>query len=678
MKDFKKRNFYIRGLKKMKFIYRIALVLIIIIVFTNNVSIKIPITTNFPIVGEIPHALAADNLNGLKGEYYDNNDLTGLKFTRIDSTVNFNWGSGSPGSLIGENTFSVRWTGMIKPKYNEVYTFYMNSDDGVRIWIDGQLIIDKWAAQASELISLPINLKAGQSYKIRIEYYEDYGGAAAILQWASTSQTKQVVPQSQLYPPQDSPGTGLKGEYYNNSDLTGLKLTRIDANVNFNWGENAPHDSIGADNFSVRWTGTVKPQYSESYTFYINSDDGVRLWVDGKLIIDKWKVQASELTSLPISLSSGQNYDIRIEYFENTVGAAAILKWSSASQVKQVIPQNVLYPPQGVQGVGLAGEYYNSMDLSNLKMCRTDPSINFNWGANSPDPNMKSDSFSVRWRGTLEAKYSESYTFYVNVDDGVRLWIDGQLILNQWGDQSAQFASSKINLIAGNHYDIQLEYYENSGGAAISLLWGSLSQMKEVVPQMYLYPPVELQGVGLMGEYYNNMDLTELKTIRTDGKVDFSWGNGSPDPGIGEDTFSVRWTGYIKPKLSETYTFYADSDDGVRVWVNDQLIIDKWITQASEITSLPIYLTAGFKYRIRVEYFENGGGASFRLSWSSNNQVKETVPQSQLYLPPVSYAPLEYHYDSNGRLDYIRYPNSDIVRYYYDSNGNLKMKIKSY
>lgn len=661
----------------MKFINRIALVLIIIIVFTNNGSIKLPITNNLPIVGETPHALAADNLNGLKGEYYDNNDLTGLKFTRVDSTVNFNWGSGSPGSLIGEDTFSVRWTGMIKPKYSEVYTFYMNSDDGVRIWIDGQLIIDKWAAQASELISLPINLKAGQSYKIRIEYYEDYGGAAAILQWSSTSQSKQVIPQSQLYPPQDGLGTGLKGEYYSNSDLTGLKFTRIDANVNFNWGENAPHDSIGADNFSVRWTGTVKPQYSESYTFYLNADDGVRLWIDGKLIIDKWKAQASELTSSPISLSSGQNYDIRIEYFENTVGAAAILKWSSTSQVKQTVPTNVLYPPQEVQGMGLVGEYYNNTDLSSLQLSRSDPNVNFNWGANSPDPNMESDTFSVRWRGTIKAKYSENYTFYVNADDGVRLWIDGQLILNQWQDQSAQIESSKINLIAGNQYNIQLEYFENLGGAAINLLWESPSQIKEVVPQNYLYSPIEVQGVGLRGEYFNNLDLTEPKNILTNGILDLNWGNDSPDYFIGKDKFSVRWTGYVKPKSSGAYTFYANSDDGVRVWVNNELIVDKWVTQASEIASLPIYLTAGLKYPIRIEYFENDGLASFRLSWSSNNQIKEIVPQSQLYLPPLLSTPVQYHYDLNGRMDYIIYPNSDIVRYYYDSNGNLKMKIKN-
>ncbi|MEK3794169.1 PA14 domain-containing protein [Paenibacillus sp. FSL R7-0204] len=94
-------------------------------------------------------------------------------------------------------------------------------------------------------------------------------------------------------------------------------MTRIDANVNFGWGLGSPDASIEPDTFSVRWTGSIKAKYSEVYTFHVIADDGVRLWVDGRLILDKWVTQASELTSLPITLKAGQNYDIRLEYFEN-------------------------------------------------------------------------------------------------------------------------------------------------------------------------------------------------------------------------------------------------------------------------------------------------------------------------------------------------------------------------
>ncbi|MBP2114946.1 PA14 domain-containing protein [Paenibacillus silagei] len=614
---------------------------------------------------------AAAGTSGLQGEYYDNINFTGHKLTRTEANVNFNWGVGSPDASIEPDTFSVRWTGSILVKYSEAYTFQVIADDGVRLWVDGRLILDKWVPQASELTSLPITLRAGQNYNIRLEYFENGGGATAILQWSSASQVKQVVPQTQLTPPVKSSQVGLKGEYYDNINLTGLKLTRTDANVNFNWGLGSPGASIGPDTFSVRWTGSIQPKYSEAYTFQVIADDGVRLWVDGRLILDKWITQAGELTSQPITLTTRHNYDIRLEYFENSGGASAILQWSSASQVKQVVPQSQLHYLPEVQGVGLKGEYYDNLEMNGLKLTRTDATVNFNWIEGSPDSQIGPNTFSVRWTGTIKPRYSEPYTFYLNADDGVRLWIDGKLILNRWVNQSDQFRSSSIPLVAGNQYDIQIEYFENLGGAAIGLLWESPTQAKEFVPQSQLNPPIESSGVGLKGDYYGNINLTDLKLTRTDGVLSFGWGNESPDSSMAADKFSVRWQGLIRPSSSGTYTFYANSDDGVRLWVNGQLLIDKWIPQASELTSLPIYLLEGQNYEIRVEYFENDGGASFGLSWSSEHQMKEIVPQSQLYLPYPTYSPVEYLYDSNGRLNSMRLSDGSIFRYEYDANGNL-------
>ncbi|WP_206098827.1 beta-glucanase [Paenibacillus paeoniae] len=151
----------------------------------------------------------------------------------------------------------------------------------------------------------------------------------------------KFTPASQL--PADN-GTGLTGQYYDNMNFTSLKTTRVDATVNFNWGYGAPISSMGADTFSVRWTGKVKPQYTGTYTFHTSTDDGVRLWVNNQLIIDKWMDQAETEWSGTIYLTAGQKYDIKLEYYDNTEDAIAKLSWSSASQPKQIIPQNRLYP----------------------------------------------------------------------------------------------------------------------------------------------------------------------------------------------------------------------------------------------------------------------------------------------------------------------------------------------
>src|SRR6187397_1297417 len=80
--------------------------------------------------------------------------------------------------------------------------------------------------------------------------------------------------------------TGLTAQYFDNKDFTALKLTRTDAKIDFNWGSGSPASSIAPDTFSVRWSGTLVAPRSESYTFHTTSDDGVRLWIDGKLVID--------------------------------------------------------------------------------------------------------------------------------------------------------------------------------------------------------------------------------------------------------------------------------------------------------------------------------------------------------------------------------------------------------
>ena len=138
-------------------------------------------------------------------------------------------------------------------------------------------------------------------------------------------------------------------------------------------------------------------------------------------------------------------------------------------------------------------------------------------------------------------------------------------------------------------------------------------------------------GDGLYGEYFDNVDFSGLALVRTDSRVAFNFGNGSPDLAIDDDTFSIRWTGEIETLYSETYTFETQSDDGIRLWVDDQLIIDNWTDHAATTDTGTIDLEAGQLYSIRMEYYENAGSAVAELRWSSASQEREIIPQSQLY-----------------------------------------------
>jgi uncharacterized protein (DUF1800 family) len=156
-----------------------------------------------------------------------------------------------------------------------------------------------------------------------------------------------------IYPTATPAGTGLLGQYFTNSSTTyasannfnptNLFLTRIDPTVDFTWSNGmVPNLSNGL--YSVRWTGEVQPQYSETYVFDVKSDDGCKLWVNDQLIINNWVSQSVKDSTGTIALQAGARYDIRLEYLQNGASAQAHLNWYSPSQPEQIIPNNCLYP----------------------------------------------------------------------------------------------------------------------------------------------------------------------------------------------------------------------------------------------------------------------------------------------------------------------------------------------
>ncbi len=141
-------------------------------------------------------------------------------------------------------------------------------------------------------------------------------------------------------------------------------------------------------------------------------------------------------------------------------------------------------------GTGLAGDYFNAVNLSGtVVMSRIDPTVNFNFGSGSPDALISSDNFSVRWTGQVQATVTGDFVFTTNSDDGVRLWIDGKLVIDNWTDHGdTANSSAPIRFLAGERHDVRLEWYERSGGALIRLQWAYPGQALQPIPQSQLYP----------------------------------------------------------------------------------------------------------------------------------------------------------------------------------------------
>jgi hypothetical protein len=303
--------------------------------------------------------LPAGNGSGLKAAYFSDAD-PGVPFpaeptlTQLDKNINFNWADGSPAKEISKDNFKARWTGNLLPLSDETYTFYVTASDGVRLWINDELLVDSWKDQPVTTHTASLPLQKTGTYSIKLEYYSRTNPASCILQWGSTGLCRQNIPATQLKAITascNSNGTGLTAEYFSNSNAAGTfpatpTITKTEPFVFFDWAGAAP-TGISTDNFKARFSGFVQALDSGTYTFYVTADDGVRLWVNGQLLVNKWIDQGATEYSGTIKLKQCGKVPILLEYYENGGDAVCKLEWSTPIGSRQAIPTSQLYTEPG-------------------------------------------------------------------------------------------------------------------------------------------------------------------------------------------------------------------------------------------------------------------------------------------------------------------------------------------
>ena len=405
-------------------------------------------------------------------------------------------------------------------------------------------------------------------------------------------------------------GTGLIGEYFTsqwylfaspnntNSIASAAAVTRVDPTVDFLWATGSPDSLISTDYFVARWSGQVQPMFSENYTFYVKSDDGFRLWVGGKLILDSWSSGAKNTSAVVSNLVAGQKYDIRLEYLEITGTSECHLLWSSTSQLKKPVQTTQLYTNSApVIVVGPA---------NTVTSVGSSPSLTV-----TVDPNQPATGYQLLFNTNVVASST-----------------------------SPTFTLSNIQVANAGLYQIVAT---NTSGASTS----------SIAVVTVTTTGTTGTGTGLTGDYFSSLtssaaasstnSLTNSPTIsRLDATVDFNFGSWYADPAISVDTFIVRWTGQVQPQFSQTYTFATRSDDGLRLWVDGVLLIDHWANGATNThnyaATMPYAFVANQKYDVRMEYFDNATGSEAHLMWSSASQPLQIIPTTQLYSQSGAYA----------------------------------------
>ncbi len=417
-----------------------------------------------------------------------------------------------------------------------------------------------------------------------------------------------------IYPSQTPTGIGLTGQYYTNCNTTNyssvmnfnptnLIMTRVDTNIDFTWGTTSqPIPNNGY--YCVRWTGQIEPQYSETYYFVANTDDGVKLWINDQLIINSWAGKSASDLTATIALQAGVRYNVRMEYFQGTGSAVAHLSWYSPSQPKQVIPTARLYPA--------------SVQQAPTVMISPSTAVGF---LNQPF------NFTVTGANSA-ALYSASSLppgLSFNTSSGV---ISGSPTLA--GDFQVFLTASNSVGVSASILDITVF---DTGSSVVREVWTNA-------------PGVNISDIPLLSP---PSSVAALGTL--EGITDFG------------DNYGERIRGYFTAPATANYYFWIAGSDSAELWIsNDNEPCNKvrrayvtpsgtasrqWTVQPNQKSGW-LSLVAGQKYYLEVLHKAGtGAGDNWSVAYlqdptGTNNTPTGVVPSylhSPYYAPPASIAP---------------------------------------
>ncbi|MBI1178840.1 hypothetical protein GC207_15515 [bacterium] len=557
----------------------------------------------------------------------------------------------------------------------------------VSAWISDDGIVWNWLG--SQIVDLPDTVLAGFALSGHEEEQEFSASFDQFhLDAAPTTVDALASPGA---------GTGLRGRYYSRANLTGEAFQRIDSTVDFDWKDGSPDDRIGADRFSVAWDGDLDVPRSGDYSLFLSSDDRGRLSIDNQWLINERAQHGLEENQVKIHLDQGRHpihveyfedagqaavsLKWSSESFAKQVIGAGWLYPASAGDLVTRVPAVAVAPvtlPDGLEQwsadrIGAFG--------GDVRIERTGQGILISSAGDDIWEHL--DSFSYLHQ---PAGASVEITARVVMVDAWQPWAKIGLMVRESTGEDAPNALVAVTPLSGVTFQRReesggatLEDSGGQGGAPVYLRlrrvgdvftcyrspdgvqweWIATHRIKMAADcqvglvvsshdreklcrayfdQVNISNPVDGgatggligTGDGLQGGYAAG-DRQSMQRI--DPQINFDWGKGGPFGEGEQDDFQVTWNGLLEPRFSEPYRLSVISDDGARLWVDGEQVLDAWRDRAAGKSSVILPLKAGHRYLLKLEYYEKADFASVQLRWSSPSTPEEVVPSSQLYSP---------------------------------------------
>ena len=561
-----------------------------------------------------------------------------------------------------DDLYAFRFNSRISVDVAGAYTFYTSSDDGSRLYVDNQLVVDNDGLHPKIERNGVITLASGE-HDVRVEYFEKTGGDSLEVHWSGPGLTKELIPDTAFVAPAvvvnpvtNVPVDKMKFELFSGPFTS---VTELSAAVPDVTGVVDAFDlsvAAGVDLYGLRYTGRLLIESTDTYTFNLASDDGARLLINGSEVINNdGRHRVIEKTG-DVTLTAGL-HDIVVEYFEAGGGASLQLEMAAAGQTAAAIQGSVLYSSDataadivtlaGVTGSGYAvapvwdydlyfGFWTNIPDFTALTPAVTSVTSALETGVSPVN-----SKFAIRFRGTVEVLEAGSYTFYTASDDGSSLAVNGQMVVDNDGLHAFIEQQGQVALNAGVH-DIEIVFFQGFGGQGFIPSWSGPGFSKtELVPgdssgalaaaqggdsqTALLMPQLDYQYYE--GAWSQLPDFSALQPVRN-GRVN----NFNLSVAGAVNQYGVQFEGLVKIDVAGDYTFFVKSNDGSRLTVAGQLVVDNDGRHGAIEKQGSITLQPGV-HPLELEYFQNGGSEALQVFWSGPGIDRELVPDNVLFQP---------------------------------------------
>lgn len=572
--------------------------------------------------------------------------------------------------------FGFRHQGYVAIPEDGVYTFYLSSDDGSALYVGDQKLVDNDGLHPLQERMASIRLKAGY-HRITSTFFDSWADNVLNLQWSGPSFAKSPIPPGALVhtldmlpplTPVDVPSGPLlpqlayryyEGEYYQLPDFSTLPANGFGTAASIDTSV-----SPSSSRYGLSFKGYIQVPQDGVYRFFVNSDDGSRLWIGDKLVVDNDGPHGPKRVFGSIALAAG-THAIRVDYSQLWGGQVLSVEYRTPDGKLQVVPMEVLFhttdqlpalvdavaPPADLQD-GLAYAYYEGYFRTIAEMQAAASRLH---GVNSRftlDPRGRNDGFGFVYDGYINVPEDGFYQFSTRSDDGSRLWIGDSLVVDNDGLHGAKTVNASIGLRAGLH-PIRVAFMEYGGGELLSVSYRTPSGTLAEIPASLLHhTPAQLPALsaatslptatrpGVAYRYYEGSwnslpDFSALTPVGLGAVANFSL-----ETAANPDNFGFRFDAYVLIPADGFYDFYTNSDDGSRLWIDDWLVVDNDGLHGAKDAVGNIGLAAGW-HRIRTGFFERGGAEILSVSWRFPGGQRTAIPNGSLVFDSASMPTLE-------------------------------------